>query len=209
MSLKVPSRAGACTDMAERQPNHIPDPQRTPHEGGNGSPGLPPTVHERAQPPPKSALNRAVERTRDLYERNGFLPLGEAGMGSPGVSTLLGEQQPHSGGINKPELHPPKELPLPFEPNLPSEERQRSNTSAKELVILTMLQEYSEMLGRLPHPLAPEMEEESWKRSIKEVWRERYPEIKRQADELEEQLDHDIIEALEDPIQRKKLLEDD
>src|SRR5947209_5551605 len=94
MSLKVPGRAGACTDMAERQPHHIPDPQRAPHEGDNGFPGLPPTVHERANPPPesrdlptlpqKSALNRAVERTRTPYERNRwvFLPLGEAGHGS-------------------------------------------------------------------------------------------------------------------------------
>jgi hypothetical protein len=68
--------------MAERQPIPIPEPQRTPHEGGNGSPGLPRTVQESAKPPPegrsyptlphKSALNRAVERTRDLYERNGW-----------------------------------------------------------------------------------------------------------------------------------------
>jgi hypothetical protein len=57
MSLKVPGpgRAGACTDMAERQPYHppIPEPQRAPHEGGNGSPGLPRTVQESAKPPPE------------------------------------------------------------------------------------------------------------------------------------------------------------
>lgn len=71
--------------MAERQPYHPPisEPQRTPHEGDNGSPGLPRTIHESAKPPPpegrayptltqKSALNRSVERTRDLYERNGW-----------------------------------------------------------------------------------------------------------------------------------------
>jgi len=98
MSLKVPGRVGACTDMSERQPNHILDPQRTPHEGGNGSPGLPPNIHERANPPPesrayptlpqKSALNRAVERTRYPYERNGwvFLPFGEAGQGNASIA---------------------------------------------------------------------------------------------------------------------------
>jgi hypothetical protein len=90
------------------QPHHIPEPQQTLHEGGNGAPGIPPSVHERAKPPPesrafptlpqKSALYRAVERTRDLYERNGwvFLPLGEAGKASPSLSNLKGEhsQQP-------------------------------------------------------------------------------------------------------------------
>jgi hypothetical protein len=125
--------------MAERQPIPILEPQRASHEGGNGAPGLPRTVHESAKPPPegralptlpqKSVLNRAVERTRDLYERNGwvFLPLGEAGKGSTGIPTLQGEQQPYGGGINKPELHPPKETPLPFEPNLPRHEQQTGN----------------------------------------------------------------------------------
>jgi len=56
-------------------------------EGGNGSPGLPPTIHERAKPPPENTLSRAVERTRDLYEKNGwvFLPLGVAAQDSPGL----------------------------------------------------------------------------------------------------------------------------
>jgi hypothetical protein len=73
--------------MAERQPIHIPEPQRAPHEGGNGSSGLPPTLHERAKPPPESTLSRAVERTRALYERNGwvFLPLVEAARPSPSL----------------------------------------------------------------------------------------------------------------------------
>jgi hypothetical protein len=78
--------------MAERQPIPILGSQRTPHEGGNGAPGIPPTLNQLANPPPesraypklpqKSALNRAVERTRDLYERNGwvFLPLVQAGV---------------------------------------------------------------------------------------------------------------------------------
>src|SRR5437764_14617 len=73
------------------------------------TPGLPHTSQEHPTLPQKSPLNRAVERTRALYERNGwvFLPLGEAALGSFGVPTLQGEQQPHGGGINKPELHPP------------------------------------------------------------------------------------------------------
>ena len=73
--------------MSEHQPNKppIPESQHTPHEGGNGSPSLPLTINERAKPPPeKNALNRAVEWTRELYERNDwiFLPLGEAGKSS-------------------------------------------------------------------------------------------------------------------------------
>jgi hypothetical protein len=117
MSLKVPGREGACTDMAERQPIPIPEPQPPPHEGGNGAPGLPRTVHESANPPPpesrsystlqlKSVLNRAVNRTRELYERNGwtFLPWGEAGKGSPSVPTLQGEQASHGEGSNGAEL---------------------------------------------------------------------------------------------------------
>jgi len=76
--------------MHERPPNrppHIPEPKHAPHEGGNGASGIiPPNLQERAKPPPpgKSALNRAVERTRALYERNGwvFLPWGEARRGS-------------------------------------------------------------------------------------------------------------------------------
>src|SRR5437764_8427359 len=60
MLLKVPGRAGACTDMAERQPIPIPDPQQTPHEGGNGAPGIPPTLHERANPPPESQERQSL-----------------------------------------------------------------------------------------------------------------------------------------------------
>jgi hypothetical protein len=43
--------------MSERQPNRppIPAPQHTPHEGGNGAPGLPPSLNERAKPPPENA----------------------------------------------------------------------------------------------------------------------------------------------------------
>jgi hypothetical protein len=208
--------------MAERQPIPIPEPQRAPHEGGNGALGLPRTVHESAKPPPpesqayptlrqNSALNRAVERTRDLYERNGwvFLPLGEVGKGSPGIPTLQGEQQPHSGGINKPEFHPPKELSLPFEPTLPSQEHHRRNLPAADQEILARLQKASESWGKLPHPLAQEFKDAMIKEVVHEVWTELYPKLKRQADQRDEQLDDDIMEALEDPIQRKKLLEDD
>ena len=97
--------------MSERQPIPTPEPQRTPHEGGNGSPGLPRTVHESAKPPPdsracptlpqKSALNRAVERTRNLYERNSwvFLPLVEAGEPSLDVPT---EEAPEVEEISLP-----------------------------------------------------------------------------------------------------------
>jgi hypothetical protein len=211
MSLKVPDRAGAFIDMAERQPNHIPDPQLAPHEGGNGSPGLPLTIHERAKPPPENTLSRAVERTREIYKRNGwtFLPWGEAGRGSPGVPTLQGEQQAHSSDINNLEHHPLKELPLPFEPNLPSQEHQESNLSVADQVILTKFREASELLGKLPHPLSQEFKDAMTERAVEEVWRELYPELKRQADQLDDQLDEDIMEALQDPIQRKKLLEDD
>src|SRR5882672_9144280 len=31
-----------------------PDPQQAPQEGGNGTRGIPPTIHERSKPPPKS-----------------------------------------------------------------------------------------------------------------------------------------------------------
>ena len=47
-------------DMAERQPYHTPiqEPQRTSHEGGNGAPGLPRTVHESAKPPPPESRSK-------------------------------------------------------------------------------------------------------------------------------------------------------
>ena len=67
------------------QPSKPAEQHKPQQEGGNGSPGLPINPQEYSPLPQKSALNRAVERTRDLYERNGwvFLPLGEAGEGSP------------------------------------------------------------------------------------------------------------------------------
>jgi hypothetical protein len=102
-----------------------------------------PSQPEHTQPQPGSTLSRAVERTRALYERNGwvFLPLGEVGEHSLGVPTLQGEQQPHGGGINKPELHPPKEMSLPFEPNLPSQKQQLNNLDPE---VERLMREYAE-----------------------------------------------------------------
>ena len=57
MVLKVPGRPGADTDMAEGQPNHIPDPQ---HATPEGSRGIPPTINERANPPPDSHESDAL-----------------------------------------------------------------------------------------------------------------------------------------------------
>jgi hypothetical protein len=37
------------------------------------------------------------------------------------------EQRSHSGGVNKPELHPPKETPLALEPNLSGHDQQTGN----------------------------------------------------------------------------------
>jgi hypothetical protein len=43
--------------MNERQPTRppIPEPQQTPHKGGNGALGTPPILNERAKPPPEDA----------------------------------------------------------------------------------------------------------------------------------------------------------
>lgn len=188
-----------------------PIDQHKPHlEAGNGASGIQPTLNERAKPPPpeKSALNRAVEQTRELYERNGwvFLPWGEVGKGLPGVSTLQGEQQPYSGGINKPELHPPKERPLPFKPNLPRQEQRRIALSAKDQEILALLQKSNELLGKLPHPLAQEFKDQMIHEAVEEAFSKiNWEEMQRQIDKMDEEL----MEALEDPIQRKKLFEDD
>jgi hypothetical protein len=60
------------------QPSKQPEQHKLQQEGGNGAPGLPPDSRAYPTLPQKSALNRAVERTYALYERNGwvFLPLG-------------------------------------------------------------------------------------------------------------------------------------
>jgi hypothetical protein len=115
------------TPQQPSQPEN-PQPLQGRAEGRGRSLQGPTTVDgsEQSKPQPESALNRAVERTRAIYESNGwtFLPLGGSREYSPGVPTLKGEQQPHSGGINKRELHPSKELPLPFEPSLARHEQQ-------------------------------------------------------------------------------------
>jgi hypothetical protein len=94
-------------ELTSQKPKQ-PEQTQPQLEGGNGSPGIQPTLNERAKPPPesrayrtlpqKSLLNRAVERTRDLYVRNGwiFLPLGEAGKSSSSLSNLEGERGPQS-----------------------------------------------------------------------------------------------------------------
>jgi hypothetical protein len=81
----------------QRRPTEQLKPQM---EAGNSAPGIPPTLNERAKPPPeKSALSRAVERTRDLYERNGwaFLPLGEAGQGNVSSADTGDAELPEAG----------------------------------------------------------------------------------------------------------------
>jgi hypothetical protein len=129
-----------------RQPEQT-QPQQGRAEGKKSLQG-PTTVDRSEQPNPLagSTLSRAVERTRDLYEGNGwvFVPLGEGGQGSLGVPTLQGEQQPHGGGVNKPELHPPKELPLPFEPKLADHEQQTGNLDPE---MERMLRDYAEAVA--------------------------------------------------------------
>src|SRR6266540_2698763 len=95
--------------MIERQPNRptpVPEQQQAPAEGGKGSPSLPLTTHERAKPPPESALSRAVERTRELYERNGwvFLPFGEAGQGNASSANTVDAVSPDAGLKDNPPL---------------------------------------------------------------------------------------------------------
>ena len=53
------------SDMVEQQTNRppIPDSQHAPHEGGNGSPGLPRTVHESAKPPPEGSAHGERQST--------------------------------------------------------------------------------------------------------------------------------------------------
>src|SRR6516162_8055328 len=64
------------------QPQQIVQPEAKA-QGGPASREQPPL-------PQKSELNRAVERTRELYERNGwtFLPLGGVGEDSPTLPSL-------------------------------------------------------------------------------------------------------------------------
>ncbi len=74
------------------------------HRGG-GAPNREPTPSEAKRP-----------------EQN--QPTLAVGEGLGGVPPPQGEQQAQGGGIDKPALHPPTELPLPFEANRPRREPQ-------------------------------------------------------------------------------------
>jgi hypothetical protein len=51
-----------------------PTDQHKPHlEGANGSPGLPPTLHERAKPPPESQERQPLPDVLDVLERRAQL----------------------------------------------------------------------------------------------------------------------------------------
>jgi hypothetical protein len=75
----------------------------------------PTTVDQSGQPQLGSTLSRAVEGTRDLYERNGwtFLPLGEAGQGAPSLPKPRTAQPLHGVGAKSPE--PTLQKPEPLE----------------------------------------------------------------------------------------------
>jgi hypothetical protein len=67
--------------------------QRTPteqhkaqQEGGNVSPGVPPTLHERAKPPPESQERQALPSVWDVLERR--VMLEELKPKGPGYSDL-------------------------------------------------------------------------------------------------------------------------
>jgi hypothetical protein len=62
------------------------------------------------------------EQNNPNYQRN--KNPNELGKNSHGFPILKPEQPPQSAGNNKPEIHPPKEIPLAQEPNLPGYEQQ-------------------------------------------------------------------------------------
>jgi hypothetical protein len=70
--------------------------------------------------------------------------LKEAGKTSPGFPTLKPEQQPRSGGINKPELHPPKEILLSLKPNSPGHEQQPANLDPE---LEELIRAYADTMG--------------------------------------------------------------
>jgi hypothetical protein len=92
----IEQRGGQPQPEQPRQPEHMQPLQG--RAAGRESLQGPTTVDRSEQPKaqPGSALSRAVERTRELYERNGwtFLPLGEAGEISPSLSNPQAEQSP-------------------------------------------------------------------------------------------------------------------
>jgi hypothetical protein len=63
--------------MIERQPNRppIPEPQHTPHEGGNGAPGIPLNLNQRAKPPPEGSAHGEHHSTdvQQPLERRGAI----------------------------------------------------------------------------------------------------------------------------------------
>jgi hypothetical protein len=62
-----------------------PDPQQAPQEGGNGTRGIPPTIHEQSKPPPKSAINKSPhtpEQIEKIEERRDITAIGAEFMGA-------------------------------------------------------------------------------------------------------------------------------
>lgn len=57
------------------EPSQLAQPEnpQPPQEGGNGSPGLPPTIHERAKPPPESRERQPLPSVLDILERRAQL----------------------------------------------------------------------------------------------------------------------------------------
>lgn len=102
----VEQRGGQPQPEQPRQPEQS---QKSP-EAGAGPLGLPPPTPEQQHlQQEKSVLNRAVERTRAIYERNGwvFLPLDEAGKPSSTLSNPQPEQSQQGEGGSKAKLDHP------------------------------------------------------------------------------------------------------
>jgi hypothetical protein len=131
--------------------------------------------------------------------------------GPPNRPIPEGELKPKSpdagaGPLGKPP--PPGREQSPQGRGSKSPERPRRQPDAQEQEILAKLQKAKEFLGKLPYPLAPEMLEGMIRSAVKEGWRKAFPdptELQRQIDKMDEE----VMEALQDPIQRRKLLEGD
>jgi hypothetical protein len=112
--------------------------------------------------------------------------------------------EPGTGPLGKPP--PPGSEQTPQGGGGKSPETPRRQIKAQDLEILTLFQQSKELLGKLPHPLAPEFKEQMINDVVEEEFRKiNWEEMQRQIEKMDEELD----EALEDPIQRRKLLEDD
>jgi hypothetical protein len=97
--------------MKEGENRPQPGENQTLHEGGQTSLGLPSKPKDQAIPNLESTLSRAVERTRELYERNGwvFLPLGEGGEGNASSANSVTAESREAGLKDKsPITDPPK-----------------------------------------------------------------------------------------------------